>query len=50
MKREFKGLQNWLAYIMVKDDEDEMFLSYGYDEDKSIVLYSTVKRILLIIF
>ena len=33
-----------------RGDEDEMFLSYGYDEDKSSVLYSTVKQILPNIF
>ena len=32
---EFNGLQNWLAYIMVRDDENETFLSYDYGEDKS---------------
>ena len=35
---EFRDLQNWVAYIMVRGDGDEMFLSYGYDEDKSNVL------------
>ena len=47
---EFKGLQKWLAYIMVQGDEDEMFLSYGFDGDKSNVLYSSYKLILLNIF
>ena len=47
---EFKGLQYWLAYIMVKDDEDKMFLSYGYSEGKSNILYSTFKQILPNIF
>ena len=36
---EFRGFQNWLAYIMIRGDEDKMFLSYGYDEDKCNVLY-----------
>ena len=48
--REFKGLQNWLAYIMVRGDENETFLSYGYDEDKSNILYSTFKQMLLNMF
>ena len=47
---EFKGIQNWLAYIMVRGDKDETFLSYGYDEDKSNILYSTFKQMLPNIF
>ena len=47
---EFRGLQNWLAYIMLRGDDDEVFLSYGYDEDKSNMLYSTYKQILPTIF
>ena len=35
---EFKSLQNWLAYIMVRGDENKTFLSYGYDEDKFNIL------------
>ena len=35
---------------MVRGDEDEKFLSYGYDEDKSNMLYSTVNQILPNIF
>ena len=45
-----KGLQDSLAYIMVRGDENETFLSYGYDEDKSDILYSTFKQMLLNIF
>ena len=47
---EFKGLQNWLAYIMVRGDKNETLLSYGYDEDKSNILYSTFKQMLPNIF
>ena len=47
---EFKGLQKWLAYIMVRGDEDEMFLSNGFDEDKSNALYSSCKQMLPNIF
>ena len=47
---EFSDIQNWLAHIMVRGDEYEMFLSYGYDKDKSNVLYSTYKQILPNIF
>ena len=43
-------LQNWLAYIMVGGDNDEMFLSYGYDEDNSNILDLTFKQILPNIF
>ena len=35
---------------MVRGDKNEMFLSYGYDADKSSVLYSTCKQILPNIF
>ena len=47
---EFSNIQNWLAHIMVRGDKYEMFLSYGYDKDKSNVLYSTYKQILPNIF
>ena len=47
---EFKGIQNWLVFIRVRGDEDKMYLSYRYDEDKSSVLYSNVKQILPNIF
>ena len=43
-KGEFTGLQKWLAYIMVRGDKGEMFLSYGFDEDKSNVLYSSYEQ------
>ena len=35
---------------MARGDCDETFLSYGYDEDRSNVLYSTFKEILPNIF
>ena len=47
---EFKGIQNWLVFIRVRGDEDKMYLSYRYDEDKSSVLYSNVEQILPNIF
>ena len=47
---EFKDFHDWLAYIMVRGDEDEMFLSYGCDKDESDILYSTFKQILPNIF
>ena len=47
---EFRGLQKWLLYILVGGDEDEMLLSYGFDEDKSNVFCSSYKKILPNIF
>ena len=44
------GAQNWLAYIMVKDDEHETFLSYSFEEEKSNILYSKFKQPLPNIF
>ena len=43
---DFLGVQNWLVYIMVRDDEHETFLSYGFEEEKSKILYSTFKQLL----
>ena len=43
---QFKGVQDCLVYIMVRGDKNEMIFSYGYDKDKSSVLYSTCKQIL----
>ena len=40
---EFRGLQKCLAYIMVKGDEDVLFLSYCFDKVISSVLYSSYK-------
>ena len=39
-----------LAYIMVRGAANETFLSYGYDKDKSKILYSTFKQMLPNIF
>ena len=47
---ELQGLQNSLPYIMVRGDENETFLSYGYDKDKSNILFSPFKQMLLNIF
>ena len=33
-----------LAYIILKDDDEEVFLSYGYDEQNSKSLYSYAKE------
>ena len=43
---EFLGLNERLPYIMVKRDKDETFFSYGYDENKSKLLYSVSKQIM----
>ena len=43
---EFKGIEGALSYIMVRGDEDELFLSYGYDTTKSTVLYLSFKQVL----
>ena len=39
----FLGLNERLAYIMVRGDKNETFFSYGYDENKSKVLCSVSK-------
>ena len=41
---EFKGVRLQLAYIILRGDEQELFLSYGYDKSKSKVLYSYSKQ------
>ena len=38
------GVQNWLAYIMVRSNEHGTFLPYGFEEEKSKTLYSTFKQ------
>ena len=45
-----KGVKKWFGYFMVRDDEDELFLSYGYNEEKSMVLFSSFKQALPNIF
>ena len=47
---EFKDIQKLLGYIMVRGDKNECFLSYGYNSDKSTVLFSTFKQVLPNIF
>ena len=46
----FKGVRKWLGYIMVRVDEDALFLSYGYNEEKFMVLISSCKQALPNIF
>ena len=40
----FKGTETRVALIIVRGDENECFLSYGYDPDKSKQLYSSFKQ------
>ena len=40
----FRGIETRVALIMVRGDDNELFLSYGYDPDKSKQLYSSFKR------
>ena len=41
---EFKGIREQLAYIILRGDEHEMFLSYGFDKSKSKTLLSYSKQ------
>ena len=41
---EFKGVRLQLAYIILRGDEQELFLSYGFDKSKSKVFYSYSKQ------
>ena len=41
---DFKGLRQQLAYIVLRGDENEIFSSYGYDKNKSKILYSFSKQ------
>ena len=41
---EFKGIREQLAYIVLRGDKNEIFFSYGYDKNKSQILYSYSKQ------
>ena len=41
---DFKGIRLMLAYIVLRDDQEEIFFSYGYDKNKSKILYSYSKQ------
>ena len=41
---EFKGIREQLAYIVLRGDEHEIFFSYGFDKNKSKILYSFSKQ------
>ena len=38
--KEFKVLKKTLGLISVRADEKEVFLNYGYDKEKSKILYA----------
>ena len=40
----FQGLTTKLAYVVLRGDEEEVFFSYGYDEQNSKSLYSYAKE------
>ena len=40
----FKGIREQLAFIVLRGDSDETFLSYGFDKIKSKLLYSFSKQ------
>ena len=41
---DFKGIREQLAFIILRGDSDETFLSYGFDKMKSKLLYSFSKQ------
>ena len=41
---DFKGIRLMLAYIVLRGDQEEIFFSYGYDKNKSKILYSYSKQ------
>ena len=41
---EFKGLYETIGYLVVRGSPEEVFFNYGYDREKSKVLYSQYKR------
>ena len=41
---DFKGIRKQLAFIVLRGDSDETFLSYGFDKMKSKLLYSFSKQ------
>ena len=41
---QFKGIREQVAFIVLRGDDDETFLSYGFDKLKSKLLYSFSKQ------
>ena len=46
----FRGLKKRLGYITLRGDKNETFYSYGYDSEKSKLLYCSFKQPILNIF
>ena len=46
----FNSVKKWLGYIMVRGDKDELFFCYGYNKEKSMVLFPSCKQALPNIF
>ena len=40
----FRGVKKWLAYIMIRGDSDETFSLYGYDKERSKIMYWSLKH------
>ena len=40
----FEGLKKELAFIVLRGVSNEIFFSYGFDSDKTAILYSTSKQ------
>ena len=40
----FEGLKKELAFIVLRGDSNEIFVSYSFDSDKAAILYSTSKQ------
>ena len=45
--RQFQGVEEQLAFIVLREDSEEIFFSYGYDSNKAQVLYSFSKHQIL---
>ena len=45
----FKGVKKWLGYVMVRGNKDKLFLSYGYNEEKSMALFSSCKQVMTLL-
>ena len=41
---DFRGIREQIAFIVLRGDADEIFLSYGYNKTKSTVVYSFSKE------
>ena len=46
----FRGIKKWLRFIRIRRDPGEVFHCNGYDEEKSKILYSSIKHPLPNIF